>query len=92
MAYEREVVGVGGAYDGPIVVHTYCNSVGFAGGGGNQRMIDSHKKLLRNNIYCKAPPPPRIFQLDLLDERKLSPAETHYRLAHSYMLNLRSEE
>jgi len=27
-----------------IVVQQYCNRAGFSGGGGNERMIDAHKK------------------------------------------------
>jgi len=30
-----------------MVVQSYYNRVGFAGGGGNARMIDSHNKALK---------------------------------------------
>jgi len=36
----------GGVYCA-MVVQSYCNRVGFAGGGGNKRMIDFHKKALK---------------------------------------------
>jgi len=37
------VVGEGGVYCA-MGVQLYCNRVGFAGGVGNKRMIDSHTK------------------------------------------------
>jgi len=37
---------VGGVYYA-IVVQSYCNGIGVAGGGGNEKMIDFHNKALK---------------------------------------------
>jgi len=49
MVYGLVKGGRGGVVHCAVVVHLFCNRVGFAGGRGSKRMMDFHNKALNSN-------------------------------------------